>query len=472
LTPLLVMCLLVLLLFAISVYSSIKTTESPSWISRLDPESDDYVNQLYCGTVARGITYLTDAKKPVDSEGFEEGLAKIIKVYESDSKRRPILNGVELKWLRSQFVAIWKERGIKATWKNRGNISKVYRVLLFMKKISNKEISFASLLADAKDKKVWVRAEEISHSLSFLDHAKQETSDPACSSLIDKLKESLTSRQMRSTESAPGKGIKSWIKTLQNRHIIKKAIDEAVDKAMESVHEDYTNRSEIRLQLKTAADKAVNSSSAASKTLESVIESAISEVIPPSVTVASLAKGMETRPQLQRNIIAAIIEGINGFPKDVPNREITFISIYLFSHIKTYKQTASPEEKTTLYIAAEMLSKYMKPTYRDSKNEQEAKMNARPLLGIIFTELDINIDKFMRFTNEEIVIIQMDLPTNLFREDNDVFWILQIIGMDFYKTETPHPRVKDLIAILKDYKSSLTYAGPGISLVRESLEKI
>jgi hypothetical protein len=127
-----------LFLLCSSLFSSNKTDKFPSWVSRLDPSSSDYVNQLYCGTVSRSITYLTDDKKPADSEGFEKGLAKIIAVYESNLNHRPILNEIEVKWLSYRCRDIEVLKGIR-------NIVNLCKPLLAMTFTINRGISFASL---------------------------------------------------------------------------------------------------------------------------------------------------------------------------------------------------------------------------------------------------------------------------------------------------------------------------------------
>jgi hypothetical protein len=456
-----------LLLFSCLVYSSVKTQKS--WVDEIVTVPSKYVNQLYCGTAARGITYLSDEdKKPVDSKGFAEGLAKIIAVYESNT---PILNKIEAKWLRSQVMAIWKERGIKEAWKNRGDIYKAYKVLLFMKKASNRVISFASLLTDAKDKRALVHANEIAQSLTFLDEAEKGTSDSACLSLIGKLRASLASRQTSSTATASGKGVKSIFKNLQKRYQVYKAIDAAVNKAMESVHKDNKNRSKIKQELKTAAEKAVKSSSSKdSETVKAVIEAAFAKIIPHKVTIESLAESMKDRPENEQAIIADIINGIHLLPESMTNREISFISIYLYSHMKTYLKEKSDEDRLQLIVAAELISKYMKPAYQDSKNEPLEKQTARIYMRAIFRKLDIDeINDFMGFTDFEVKESKALLyDGDNFKNDNDMFWILEIIGVDLTRVTRDHKRTKELIAILDD--SNLSGLYPGIPLIVQRLK--
>jgi hypothetical protein len=456
-----------LLLFSCLVCSSVKTQKS--WVNKINSASSDYVNQLYCGTAARGVTYLSKDKKPVDSKGFEEGLAKIIAVYASNPNHRPILNDVEVKWLRSQAIDIWKHPGFKAAWKGLGNIYKLNKQLFSMKRSSNRGISFASLLADAKDKRTLVREQEISQTVTFLNHVKNGASDHACLSLIEKLYESLTSRQISSAES--GIGVINLFKNLQSGHII----SEAVDEALSDVHGDPEKRLEIKVKITTAATEAARYWSEDKGPLKIVIRDAIEKILPPTKTIDTLDYVMEISSPGERNIIAAIIKGIKEFPEDVPNREITFISIYLYSHIQKYKQTESTEEKTTVRVAAEILVKYMEIIGRDSIKLKEAKRDARLFLRKILNDLSINAH--MRLTEEEedellLIIQDHEKAETFFKKGNDVFWILQVIGLDFYNSSTPHPRVKELIAIMKDYESSLACAGPGITLVLDRLEQI
>jgi hypothetical protein len=312
---------LLFLLFRFGYSSSIKTSESSAWISGLDPASADYVNHLYCGTVARGITYLTNNKQPVDRKGFEEGLAEIIRVYQSNSIHRPILNQIEVKLLNSQVMAVWKERGFKEAWKNRGRIYKLYKALFSMKTTRNRGISFALLLTDAKDKRELVHAEEIFQSHSFLKHVKEGSNDIECQLLVYNLQKSLKSREpanpadsdsekniqtataeepvvnndiqptsgnslmpyqtdsskMTQTAAAAENGVTSFLKTLNNLRKKKKLIDEAVDNIMEKAPKDAANRSEFKKELKNAFKTALESIDQSD--IERVIQSARTNLI-------------------------------------------------------------------------------------------------------------------------------------------------------------------------------------------------
>jgi hypothetical protein len=415
-----------LLLFSCLVYSSTKTQKS--WVDQLDTNSTDYVNQLYCGTAARGVTYLTDDKKAVDSEGFEEGLAKIIQVYKSDSNHTPILNAIEVKWLRSQFVAIWKDRGIKEAWKNREAFYKVYKVLFFMKKNSNREISFASLLTDAKDKRALVHA--ISQSLSFLDHVKQGSTDTLCLALVADLEHSLRSQEFTTTK-------------IDSKTDIQTVSTERADSFHPKAHEEIKPHS--------------------SKDSKNAQKNVVAKAI------GYFAEGMETRSQVEKDIIADIIQAFNIFPEDMEDREITLLSIYLYSHIRTYLNSKSIADHTRVKLAAELLSKFMR---RIVQRGHPRNSQARAMMGAIFKKLDIDIDDFMHFTDHEKKKINSLDGGATFNSIDDTYWVLEIIGTDLFNETLAHPKIINLLAILDEYKLQLEYLCPSIHLITEKLRLI
>jgi hypothetical protein len=187
------------------------------------------------------------------------------------------------------------------------------------------------------------------------------------------------------------------------------------------------------------------------------------------------------RSDTNKDIHPEIIEGINNiFPKDMENREITFISIYLYSHIKTYiiNTENSPEDRTRIIVAAEILSNYMRPSTPfyyapySSKIHRQSIPGARLVMGAIFETIGIDIDHLMGFTDQEkYSIINMDYR-QLFGRTNKIFWIIEIIGVDLFSFSYRKAEIKDLMIILDDYKSELLGLCPGIDLIKESLQVI
>jgi hypothetical protein len=194
-----------------------------SWVDDLDQtSSSDYLSHLYCGTLSRGSTYLKVNKKALHSQGFEQGLAKIIEFYNSNP--RPILNEIDLKWLIGQLADAWLVNGI---WKGKDTFSKLYKVLLFMKRTPSRGISFGSLLTDAKEKHNILNPEEKRQSIAFIDNKKAIFTDSGCKILLKDLQQSIESRSFiipdyaseKEIEAAINKGIKYFSEKMEHRDI-------------------------------------------------------------------------------------------------------------------------------------------------------------------------------------------------------------------------------------------------------------
>jgi hypothetical protein len=158
------------------------------WVDRIEGMSE-----LYCGTVARSIEYL---KNPIDVtfyiDEFRQGLARIFDLYRFNPSQTPILSKMEAKWLLSELSEMWKSDGI---WQHRGRkgFVKNTKALLLMKKASDRGISYASLLADAKAKKRILNAEEKRQSIAFIQ-SNSNVSDPLCQELHKDLLKSIENR--------------------------------------------------------------------------------------------------------------------------------------------------------------------------------------------------------------------------------------------------------------------------------------
>jgi hypothetical protein len=162
------------------------------------------------------------------------------------------------------------------------------------------------------------------------------------------------------------------------------------------------------------------------------------------------------------------------------NREITLISIYLYSHIKTYiiDPENSPRDLTRIIVAAEILSNYMRPapfteSYYSEIHRQSIP-GARLVMGAIFQKIGIDIDRFMGFTEQEqySIINRMDYKELFGGRSNKIFWILEIIVVDLFSLSYRKAEIKDLMGILEESKSGLLELCRGIGLIKESLKVV
>jgi hypothetical protein len=308
------------LILSFSVYSSSNTEQSySSWIARLNPESDIYVSELYCGTVARGVSYLTDAREPVDIEGFRQGLTKIIHLYQI--RQTPMLNKIEVKWLMGQLSYVWKADGL---WKGRKPFFKYYKALRLMQKTSDRSISYASLLADAKDHYRILNPKEKTQAIAFIQ-SESNVSDPLCQQLH-----------------------KDLLKSIDNRSFIIPYYDS------------------------------------------------------------------------EKEIEAAINEGINYFSKKMKDREITVLGYYLYAQISQMMDLTSAKDSGIHNIRAEatfkMLVKQLSPVFFLGK---KAMAIPRIVMGILkqrFFSSDSNIS--IKFTDYEATRIKNAIASQFFQSDN------------------------------------------------------
>jgi hypothetical protein len=326
-----------ILLFSYCVYSSI-TTEY-SWTSKLDPQSPDYLSQLYCGTAGRGLPR-TSHENALDSEGFKKGLAAIIRLYKQT--HQPILNEIEIKWLTNTFSEISKQGGIKQAIKGIGNYLKTYKALIFMKRtkttINSTGISLASLLTDAKEKHRILNFKEKEQFIEFVK-SKSDFNDYPCGFLLYSLLDSIENRSF--------------------------------------IIPDYASEKEIE---------------------------------------------------------AAITEGISSFSETMENREITVLGYYAYAQISRFKISGSTDSMRRVKVALKLLGRHLSHSLFTGRRKKEELAGQRIIMGIILNELhlldDYTSTEILKFTDDEKLKIQAAITSAILKFGSKKFQVLEVIAAD------------------------------------------
>jgi hypothetical protein len=189
-------------------------------------DSNEYLDQLYCGTVARGVTYLNGKTQALDSNGSQQGLAEIVRVCNSNKNHRPLLNKYELQWIVDQRDAMWSSLKLQNDWRVRFDFYEMDKHLEYRNNDFNRRVSIVSLLVDAKRKRRMLDIEEKRQSIAFIQ-SKLKFSDPACKGLLQDLLKSVESRSFIipdykyewEIKAARNQGIEYFSVKMENRKV-------------------------------------------------------------------------------------------------------------------------------------------------------------------------------------------------------------------------------------------------------------
>jgi hypothetical protein len=199
----------VVAIFVSAIYSSI-SVEKP-WLTILEPQSPEYLEQLYCGTVARGRINIGEnrSQTPVDAVGFAQGVEEILKRSKIESQ--PFLNEAERDWIRSETWSLFKAWFLGRTLKIKQSL---FRMGISLGKLKTNDIkpgiSLASLLDKANKHEPILDPLIQSETMQYLKSLPR-TPDKLC----EDLRESLV-KFVESTVSIPD---------FKDREDIKRAIE-------------------------------------------------------------------------------------------------------------------------------------------------------------------------------------------------------------------------------------------------------
>jgi hypothetical protein len=164
------------------ILSSI-STDKP-WYSILEPDSPNYIPQLYCGTVARGRINIADQRTDIaiDPVGFAEGVEEIIR-RTSQFESQPFLNEDELSWLRKEtWSLLQKSVSRKLPAIKQSLLRMLISLLISVKSNKLQTVTLASLLDDADYHRIISDPDVKSKTLQFLNMLP-ESSDAICGNL-------------------------------------------------------------------------------------------------------------------------------------------------------------------------------------------------------------------------------------------------------------------------------------------------
>jgi hypothetical protein len=197
------------------------STDAP-WFKILDPKSPEYFAQLYCGTVARGRVTIELNKMPVDYVGFAQGVEEIIRYSKADPA--PVLNDEEVSWLTKETSSVLGDWILGKTGEIEQFLSKFLLDLKFLKTTKDKKTTLASLLHDAKHRRLFLVPEKQAKDIKYL-----KTLPKSPDGLCENLRELL----IRSVENPV------IIPDLKNKSEIKKAIQDGLTLFDEKDKENY-----------------------------------------------------------------------------------------------------------------------------------------------------------------------------------------------------------------------------------------
>jgi hypothetical protein len=148
------MMITLVLMIATLFCTSSSIAVDPAWFSDLDMNSPNYHKHLYCGTVARGATYLYETDKRADTEGFIDGVEQLIKINKSRPRNTSaIFTSIEIEWVRNQLWPIASFRGKGPEIKQ--SLIKMYWHLWRLDTVDNTTTpNLATILTDVKELRI------------------------------------------------------------------------------------------------------------------------------------------------------------------------------------------------------------------------------------------------------------------------------------------------------------------------------
>jgi hypothetical protein len=175
----------------------------------------------------------------------------------------------------------------------------------------------------------------------------------------------------------------------------------------------------------------------------------------------------------EKEIENAIIQGIEYFPKNMENREITVLGYYAYAQLTRSLRSKSPEHRKRAKVALKMLRKKITPGLFTTKKNKEDMAAPRIALGMtlkalrhIFSLKDA--DEVCQFTEEEKNKINEEVPTRFFFSMSiKKFMIFDVIAADVLGVGNPGMR-ETYDKLVGD--SDFTMLCPGIDLVISRLK--
>jgi hypothetical protein len=199
-------------IFASLLISSFFCTSSTisldvSWFTSLNKDSPDYGKHLYCGTVARGATYLNEKDTVADPLGVIEGVKEIL-----DLK----FTGIEIKWIQDQIRLIGKNTLFGRGPDIKPSLNKIYLNLWMHKTVDSSSPNLATMLNRIKSMRRIKDDQAVSYFAYLNDFPPSK--DPICEEFRKKVFTAIQNLRYfvpnltlrKNIESAIKHGIKSF----------------------------------------------------------------------------------------------------------------------------------------------------------------------------------------------------------------------------------------------------------------------
>jgi hypothetical protein len=171
---------MVAILFIYGVLASI-SVDTPLFNRILDPESPDYIPNLYCGTVARGRVNIGKIRNEIASDpiGFAQGVEEILR---QNKDGLAFLNTDERNWLRNETWSLLKDTLFGKAPGRKRPLLKMGFSLLVLKTYDMKTTTLTSFLDAAKNHKLIFDPKIQSKTIEVLENLAKSP-DTLCETL-------------------------------------------------------------------------------------------------------------------------------------------------------------------------------------------------------------------------------------------------------------------------------------------------
>jgi hypothetical protein len=244
-------CLLISSFFSTSSAISVDV----SWFTSLNKDSPDYGKHLYCGTVARGATYLNEKDTVADPLGVTDGVEEILEL--KDLK----FTGVEIKWIQDQISLIGKNNLFGRGPDIKPSLIKIYLNLWMHKTVDSSSPNLATMLKHIESLKR-IKDDQATQYFAYLNDF-HPSKDPLCEEFRQKLFSAVQNHRyfipeftlVKNIENAIKHGIKCFAEKKGIRELYVYSVYFHVAYLEYKINPNAVNRRKFGFVLETLANK-------------------------------------------------------------------------------------------------------------------------------------------------------------------------------------------------------------------------